>query len=222
MNPTAVDAATQALSSGAVAHDPLIVGLAWVAGIVALLISIGLPIRNYIRDQHRAAGEDRVVDAKSSAEATLYTHLSQQVEQYRKIADEAYKERNDLVGRVAALEAKTQVLEETKATLDRLKKKLEDKDIKIEEKDAEIRKLLTQAAEERQQFLSILQAKDAEITKRDERITSLEERQRELETRLMRDEISIGVVQCPFHGSGVVVSDTGLIPVPEASLTQGV
>lgn len=222
MNGTVVDAATHVASQG-MTHDPLILGLAWVVGIVTLLIAIGKPLRDYVRGEKRATGEDKVEDAKTSAETTLYNHLSEQIKQYREISDKAYTERNALVERVARLEEKTSVLEETKAILDRLKAKLEEKDRKLEEKDAEIRRLIDQASEERKKFLQILQSKDGEIAKRDERITSLEQRQRELEVRLAKDELSCPVFPCPFHSANVSVSDQGvpINPVPEASFEEG-
>lgn len=168
--------------------DPLITGIAWVAAIVTGLVAIGKPLRDYLRGERRANKEDVVVDAKSTAESTLYNHLAEQVSQYRTIAEKASAERNALVERVGRLEEKTSVLEEAKQTLDRLKARLEEKDRKLEEKDGEIRRLLAQEAEERKVFMEILSAKDAEIAKRDERICSLEVRQRELEIKLARDE----------------------------------
>lgn len=221
MNST--ELATQALANGAVAHDPLIVGLAWVSGIVALLIAMGVPIRNYLRDSKREDKADQVGDARASAESTLYNHLSEQIKSYRDIADKAFKERNELVERVARLEENVKILDETKLTLDKLKLRLEDKDRRLDEKDEEIRQLLVQAADERSKFLNILTQKDTEIAKRDERILSLEQRQRELEIRLAKDEVSMGVVPCPFHSSNVLIRDKGvpLNPVPEMGQAAG-
>lgn len=212
-----VEAATQ-VASGATQQDPLLVGLAWIVGIVTLLIAIGKPIKDYLRGEKRATGEDRVEDAKSTAETILYNHLAEQVRQYREIADRAFNERNSLVERVAALEAKTVILDDTKAALERLKLKLEDKDAKLEAKDAEIRRLLEQSAEERRQFLHILTIKDSEIAKRDERITALEQRQRELELRLAKDEATMNMPTCPFQNAHIAqtVIDVPIIPVPEA------
>lgn len=175
-----------------IAHDPIITGLAWIVGIVVLLIAIGKPIRDYVRGEKREDKKDVVGDAKTSAEAALYNHLSQQVEQYRKIADQAFRERNDLVQRVAALEAKAEDLADAKAVIEKLKARLD-------RKDDEIQLLLTQSAEERRQFLEILRNKESEISKRDERILSLETRQRELEIRLARDEAATLQHTCPLQ-----------------------
>lgn len=223
MNGAVVETAvTQAASQG-VFHDPLILGLAWVVGLVTLLLAIGKPLRDYVRGERRDDRTDQVGDAKASAESTLYQHLSEQVKQYREIADTAFKERNALVERVARLEEKTALFEETKTALDRLKARLNEKDAKLEEKDAEIRRLIQQAAEERSKFLAILTQKDTEIAKRDERILSLEQRQRELEIRLAKDEVSMGVIPCPFHSSSVSIRDKGVVinPVPEMGQAAG-
>lgn len=222
MNGTVVEAATQAASQSMI-HDPLIQALAWVAGIVAALIAVGVPIRNYLKDSKREDKADQVMDAKASAESTLYNHLAEQIKSYRDIADKAFKERNELVERVARLEENVKLLDETKQIIDRLKTKLEAKDRRLEEKDNEIKKLLAQAAEERAQFLNILTKKDTDIARRDERILTLETRQRELEVRVAKDEVSGTVFPCPFHSAKVSVSDQGVTinPVPEASFEEG-
>lgn len=214
MTGTVVEVAAQAgaaASQAAAGQDPLLVGLAWVAGIVALVVAIGKPIRDYLRSDKRDSAADQVIDAKAGAEAVLYTHLAEQVSQYRTIADAAYKERNDLIQRVGSLEAKAQDLVDARASIENMKARLE-------EKDRQIRELLSQSADERKQFLAILQAKDAEITRRDERILSLETRQRELEMRLVKDETSMGLHICPWQQSGAKLSEQGFIipPVPES------
>lgn len=170
--------------------DPVTVGLMWVVGIVALAISIGKPIRDYLRGEKKASKEDKVDDAKSSAETVLYNHLADQVTQYRNIADQAFRERNDLIKRVSALEAKAEDLADAREVIERLKVKLEDKDTKIE-------LLLAQGAEERKRFLDIISWKDTELAKANDRIVSLETRQRELELRLTKDET--GIFVCPLH-----------------------
>lgn len=62
MTGSTVEVATQAaqVASQAAPHDPLLVGLAWVLGIVTLLIAIGKPIRDYLRTEKRADKVDLV------------------------------------------------------------------------------------------------------------------------------------------------------------------
>lgn len=183
MNQTAINETVQQVAQ----HDPTITGLAWVVGVVAMIIAIGKPIRDYIRQERRHHKDDRVVDARSSAEATLYNHLSEQVKEYRGIADSAFRERNDLVTRVAALEARAEDLEGARELIGKLKSKLESKDQYLE-------KLLAQAAEERTKFLTILQAKEQELMRKDERIESLEVMHKKLTGKLASNE---GVLFCP-------------------------
>lgn len=171
--------------------DPLLQGLAWVVGVVSLVIAIGKPIRDYIRQERRASKEDVVGAARSAAEVVLYTHLSEQVKEYRMIADAAFRERNELIQRVAALEVRSSDLEVAKDLIDRLK-------VRLDEKDAQIQSFLTQASEERGQFMKILSEKDSEIQKREERISVLEGKTRDLELRLARDEARMDLPKCPL------------------------
>jgi len=175
------------------AHDPMIIQLTWVVAVIALVFGIGKPIRDYLKGEKREAKTDKVTDAKTDAETILYEHLSDQVTQYRKIADQAFRERNDLISRVAALEAKAEDLAEQKILVEKLKDRLD-------KKDEEIQLLLRQGAEERRQFLDILQSKETEIAKRDERILTLEQRTQELEIRLLKGENVINAFTCPMEG----------------------
>lgn len=163
---TATSAAVAATHPG-VQSDPLMLGLAGIVGVVTLVIAIGKPIRDYLRQEKRQDKADIVGDARSSAEAVLYNHLSEQVTEYRRIADEAFRERNALISRVAALEAKAVELEQARALTSQLQAYLS-------EKDAQLQALLASAAEERKEFLAILRDKDTEIQRRDIRIAELE------------------------------------------------
>lgn len=186
-------------SSPSIMADPIISGLVWFAGLVAAAFSIGVPVRSYLRRDKRESGVDQVADAMSGAGSVLYNHLSDQISQYRSIADQASKERNALVERVARLEERTEFLEETKQAFERLKVRLEEKDRKLEEKDEEIKHLLRVSAAERETLLGIIKAKDTEITNRDDRILTLDKRLRELELRLASDEAQTGTFICPFN-----------------------
>lgn len=171
-------------------QDPVTQGLMWVLAIVILAIAAGKPIKDYLRGEKRADKEDKVGDAKTDAESVLYNHLAQQVTQYREIADQAFRERNDLIKRVSALEAKAEDLVDARNVIERLK-------VKLEEKDGKIELLLAQGTEERRRFLDIITAKDNELSRASQRIVALEDRQRELEMRLTKDEA--GVFVCPLH-----------------------
>ncbi len=171
--------------------DPTLQGLAWVVGIVSLVIAIGKPIRDYIRQERRASKDDVVGAARSAAEVVLYNHLSEQVKEYRGIADAAFRERNELIQRVAALEVKSSDLEVAKDLVDRLK-------VRLDEKDAQIQSLIKQASEERLQLMKILSEKESEIQKREERISVLGGKTRDLELRLARDKARMTLPLCPL------------------------
>lgn len=172
-------------------QDPVYQILTWTIAIVALAISVGKPIKDYLRGEKREDKKDRVEDSKAKAESVMYDQLAEQVLQYRHIADTAYKERNDLIQRVGVLEAKTETLAEQKQLVERLKEILD-------RKDEEIRSLMAQAAEDRKQFLEILNTKDIEIAKRDDRILMLERGLRELEIRLANEEMISQTFICPI------------------------
>lgn len=174
-----------------ISHDPILIQLTWAVALVTLVIALGKPIRDYLRGERSADKNEKVQSAKTEAETTLYTHLSEQVSQYRTIADQAFRERNDLISRVANLEAKAEDLEESRELVANLKARLD-------HKDEEMREMLQEASKERKQFLDILQAKDSQIASRDERILSLETGFRELELRLARSEASSAPFSCPL------------------------
>lgn len=153
---TATTAAVASTTPSGVQSDPLMIGLAWFVGIVTLAIAVGKPIKDYLRSENRQDKVDLVGAAKSSAEAVLYNHLAEQVTEYRRIADEAFRERNALISRVAALEAKAIELDQSRALT-------ADLQVRLAEKDAQIQALIAASSLERAEFLSILRVKDNEI-----------------------------------------------------------
>lgn len=198
MAATAVEVAQQTVAS-----DPTLVGLVWVVSIMTIMAAISAPLRDLLKRNKESEKEDREMDdkveaakasadvTKASAEAILYQHLSEQVTAYRVIADQAYRERNSLVERVATLEAKADALDEARKTMTRMARRLE-------EQDKQIQSLISHADIERAKFLEILQSKDDQIARRDERISTLEKGQHDLELRLLSDEVRLG---CPFHAA---------------------
>lgn len=192
-------AQTVSQAATALSQDPWLTGLAWIAAIVSSVFALGIPVREYLRGSRQHEEHDEhdllVGHAKSSAEIVLYNHLVEQITQYRDIADQAFKERNALVDRVARLEEQSTIFQQAQSDNARLRSRLMDR-------DQEIKTLLEQGAFERREFLNIIQLKDAEIAKRDDRILSLELGQRELEKRLLSDEVRLG---CPFHQAQEVV-----------------
>lgn len=204
----------------ALAADPTLVGLGWVVAVGTIMAALTAPLRSILKKSkneeeaeatkeragQKAAAAASADMSKSSAEAVLYQHLSEQVTAYREIAHQATKERNALVERIAKLEADSETFAETKKTMAAM-------GLRLSEQDAQIQKLISDSNEERSKFLDILQAKDAAITRRDERIEMLERGQRELEARIQSDEVLLG---CPFHKIG---APDNAVPHDEAVVT---
>lgn len=153
----------------------------WVVFLVLLLGVGAVPLMMLLNKRHKDGNENRIESAITDAGSSLYTQLASQLEEYRKTAQEAHAGRDELLIRITRLEIISEQYETAKVTLEKLK-------LKLDAKDAEIKGLLTQAAEERALFLSVLMAKDKDIVVRDERITQLEKSVHEMELRLVLDE----------------------------------
>ena len=153
----------------------------WVVIILIIAVSASIPFMMLMNKKTRDKNENALETAISDVGSTLYNQLSKQVEDYRAAADVASKERNDLVIRVAKLEAQIVALEPLKETVTRLRDKLDAKDV-------EIKGLLDQGLEERRQFMTMLSNKDGDIARRDARIAQLEKVTTALQVRLARDE----------------------------------
>lgn len=197
MNPTAAVETVNKLPTNG---DPLLELVKWALLIIVIVMMAVGPAMLYARKAKKDKNEDIVESAMSGAGSTLYQHLSDQVKEYRQIADNAYAERNALFDRVAKLEAKSEEFTRANESLDRLKLKLEAKDLFIQEKDSQLKELLDQGAKERTAFMAILNRKDAELTKANERILTLEKEVADLKVRLTSDEASMSRPMCPFHG----------------------
>lgn len=153
----------------------------WVVIILLLVAGASWPLMMIMNKKTRDKNETTLETAISDVGSTLYNQLSKQVEDYRVAADLANKERNDLVVRVAKLEAQLLSFEALNSTVERLR-------VRLDSKDAEIRGLLDQGLSERKQFMEMLMLKDKDIAKRDGRIAQLEKVTSSLQVRLARDE----------------------------------
>lgn len=147
--------------------DPVLEATKWVVLILIVIASASVPLMMLRSKSTRDKNETTLETAISDVGSALYTQLGKQVEDYRLAADAANKERNDLVMKVAKLEAQLLSLEPAKELVERLRGKLD-------VKDAEIRNLLDQGLFERKQFMDMVSAKDKDISRRDDRIAQLE------------------------------------------------
>lgn len=173
--------------------DVLLVG-GGAGGLVALAYSATRFLRRWNRDVAE--------NTKDRAEGNLYEQLSTQVAEYRKVADDAFKERNALVGRVATLEAQVAMLAPLQELNDRLKGKLDQRDEQHEH-------LVHTYTEERRQYLELLRNKDVELSKRDESIRELTKAVNELQIRLVNDESKIAAFNCPLAAHNAAITPPG-------------
>lgn len=182
--------------------DPVIDAAKWVFLLLSLIGAATYPILVLIRRKNRDSNENLIDTAMSTAGSTLYEQLVRQVQEYRSLADTAYKERSELSERLHALELEEANRKHELAIYRAAAAKLE-------QKEKEIVLLIAQAAEERAKFLQVLSEKEAAINMRDSRILHLENSVRELELRLARDEARQGLCDktCPHArpNSAVVV-----------------
>lgn len=197
---TAIEVANSIPTNG----DVVLEAAKWVFFLLVLLGAGSVPFMMLMKKRARDTNENKVESAIAGASSSLYNHLSSQLEDYRKSAQEASRDRDELLVRITRLEAMSEQFELSKQSVDRLK-------VKLDLKDQEIRSLISAAAEERAAFLAVLIAKDKEIDARDERITQLENAVRDLEIRLVKDESrQIAASSCPFIIKSLPSSDSAL------------
>lgn len=173
--------------------DPIIDAAKWVFFILVLIGAGTYPFMLLLNKRNKDRNENQLDTAISSAGSSLYTQLIKQVDEYRKIADDAYKGREALLQRVSALELQVALHKSEADTVARLT-------YRLTEKDAEIAELLRQGQVERARFLDVLAEKEKAINTRDDRISQLEHSVSALQERLVRDEARqiFGAHTCPF------------------------
>lgn len=166
----------------------------WVFFLLVMIGVAAVPFMMILNKKNKDRNENQIESAISGAGSTLYSQLVKQVDEYRHIADKAFKERNDLFERVTKLENMAIQFSETKELVTLLRSKLD-------AKDQEIRDLLLASTVERSKFLEVLSLKDSEIIRRDIRIEQLEHNVSDLTVRLARDEARqlFGRRVCPFE-----------------------
>lgn len=178
----ATAAAAQAALT-APSDDPFLTFLKWAVVILLVMLLGAKPLMEYIR-QRSSDGAER---SKDNAEVTLYTHLAEQVREYRTLADKAIDERNTLLIRVTELEYRVERFAELQTRFAGIQQR-------IEQKDETIALLIQQGNDERRRFMELLEAKD-------ERYAALEASHRALEIRVTKDEARMDFV-CPMTPAG--------------------
>ncbi len=181
-DPTTVAVAVDAMK-GVPSGDPVIDAAKWGALLIVVLLVGAVPLTRLINMRVKDRNENKLETAISDSGSTLYKQLVEQMNEYRRIADEAFKERNGLVKEVAELRNKVTELESIKETNDRLRDR-------IEQKDGQIRALLEQNSVERARFLDALNAKDQFIVELHRQVSDVRDRlmvdEKRIETALAR------------------------------------
>lgn len=154
-----------AVASQQPTHDPVYTGLGW----VLILVMLGSAITVGVSQMLRMFKSGGAANAKDEAAASLYNQLSEQIQSTSAHLERSTRENAELVKRVAKLEACMEDYENTKELVDRLKAKLDDK-------DHEIRLQISQAADERRQYLELLKTKDDKIDHLERSVAELRER----------------------------------------------
>lgn len=167
------DATTVAVAVDAMKHtptgDPILDAAKWLAALIALLLLVAVPLMRLINMRTKDRNENALESAISNSGSTLYKQLVEQMNDYRRIADEAFKERNSLMKEVAELRHKVSELESIKEVNDRLRDR-------IEQKDMQIRALLEQNSVERARFLDAITAKDQFIVELHRQVNDVRDR----------------------------------------------
>lgn len=154
---------------GVPSGDPVIDAAKWGALLIVVLLVGAVPLTRLINMRVKDRNENKLETAISDSGSALYKQLVEQMNEYRRIADEAFRERNCLVKEVAELRNKVTELESIKETNDRLRDR-------IEQKDGQIRALLEQNAIERARFLDALTAKDQFIVELHRQVSDVRDR----------------------------------------------
>lgn len=189
---SSVDTAVQ-IANNIPAGDPVLDAAKWVFLVLALIGGATYPFLVFLRRSNKDKNENTIDTAIATTGSSLYNQLLRQVEEYRSIADKAYRERSQLAERIKVLEieavSRMQELKQTAILA-----------AKLEQRESDIAALIAQSAEEREHFYAALKEKEAAINLRDTRILQLEQSVSALQLRLVRDEARqiFGAHVCPF------------------------
>lgn len=149
------------------------------ASILAVLVA-GYPILSLMNKW----SANKASAAASNAEASLYTHLSEQLVQNTAALNSSYAERNNLIDKYATIEVRMHALENVEKLADTLKTRLAEKDAAILTKD----EIIAEQVRRMQVLVDEVVGKNNKIQAQADTIKDLTERIHKLEMRLVRDE----------------------------------
>jgi predicted RNase H-like nuclease (RuvC/YqgF family) len=150
------------MQKAAESHDPWFVGLAFVLGIVILLVSISKPIMGLVKEYKRNGADN----AKAEAEASLYEQLQDQIRANTNAITVLIREKDEWFRKAVTLEHEVERLKTFEKMVESMKKRLDDKDLVITEREIEIRRLMTVIIEMKDQ----LHALELRVTRDEEKV----------------------------------------------------
>lgn len=151
-----------------------------VAAVILAVLAAGYPILSLMS---KWSG-NKAAAAASTAEVTLYEHLSDQLTQNTVALNSAYAERNDLIDRYSKVEVRLHALEGIEQVANSLKSKLAMNDTVMANKDL----MIAEQVKRMQVLVDDVLSKNNTIITQHGEIAALRERVHQLELRLVRDE----------------------------------
>lgn len=133
----AAQAIEQAQNAATASHDPLVIGIVFVASVVVGLVAIAKPIMGLYREYKKTGAEG----AKAEAESSLFTTLQGQIESNSKAIEKLQIERNVWFEKATLLDKEVARLTSFEANFNSMKERLNEKDRIIESRETEIRSL---------------------------------------------------------------------------------
>lgn len=116
--------------------DPFLELLKWFVVVVIIVFAAATPVMHY----WRKFNSDKALNAKDSADQTLYLQLSEQLKEQKDQLDSIYEAHNKLVIDHGSALSRLSKVEEYESTIDSMKSRLEEKDRRLDSKDEEIRR----------------------------------------------------------------------------------
>jgi predicted RNase H-like nuclease (RuvC/YqgF family) len=131
------EVASAVIEEASKSHDPIITGLAFVLGVVILLVTISKPIMGLVKDYKKT----NVDGAKADAEVSLFDQLSAQIKSNTAAINQLIIEKNEWFVKALSLEHEVERLKTFEVMVNSMKERLNEKDKVIESRDEEIRTL---------------------------------------------------------------------------------
>lgn len=136
MNPEKT--AEMILAAGQQQHDPVFVGLAWLLGILFMIVALAKPFMGMVRQYRR----DNADNARDKADEAVYARLKEQIEQNSTDIRNLIDERNKWHEEAIELRARVTQLESCEQLVKRMKEKLDEKDSQLRDREDENRRLM--------------------------------------------------------------------------------